>query len=103
MQELLFNVVKHAGVLQASLWIDFTDNCLKVTVADAGRGLDVAALGGSTAASTGFGLLGIRERSHSMGGALPVDCCRHPLHTRSLTLSEVSVMRPCRWRVHPGI
>ena len=39
-QELLFNVVKHAGVKTAKVALSSSDGCLSVSVIDQGRGFD---------------------------------------------------------------
>lgn len=74
-QELLFNVVKHAGTAEAAISVELQKNdTLLVTVADEGRGFDPETLFGSAAGKTGsgFGLFSIRERLHLLGGSLTV-------------------------------
>lgn len=72
-RELLFNVVKHAGVSDASLGLaQETDGSLCLTVADEGRGVDVERLE-QAGDGTQFGLFSIRERFLSMGGVLECD------------------------------
>jgi PAS domain S-box-containing protein len=65
-QELLFNVVKHAGVRRATLRLRRTRGRLRLLVADPGKGFDPAALAGTA----GFGLMSIRERLGLLGGRL---------------------------------
>ena len=74
MRELLFNVVKHAGVLQATILVK-TDkhNCLHVIVGDKGRGFQGDPFESRNNASSGIGLLGIRDRLQLMGGNLIVE------------------------------
>ncbi len=72
-QELLFNVVKHALVRSASVRLERAGGRLTVTVADNGKGFDVAAVGVSAGKSTGLGLLAIRERIHAIGGAFTME------------------------------
>ena len=70
-RELLFNVVKHAVVEEATVTLrDGADGQLIVTVSDEGRGFDV----GATAAdhASGFGLFSIRERLALFGGQLAI-------------------------------
>ena len=73
-RELLFNVVKHAHVMKASVKIlQPTDRQLHVIVSDEGVGFDPQAVwlrGANTAA--GFGLFSIQERLTLLGGRLEI-------------------------------
>jgi signal transduction histidine kinase/ActR/RegA family two-component response regulator len=71
-QELLFNVVKHAGVQRAQVQLTGSDRHLSITVSDEGAGFDPSILESSTAAS-GLGLLSLRERASYIGGILFVE------------------------------
>jgi len=62
-QEGLTNVRKHAGAGQADLLLDYAETSVRVVVRDDGAGTDGPA-------STGFGLLGLRERAEHLGGKL---------------------------------
>ncbi|MBO0746512.1 MAG: GAF domain-containing sensor histidine kinase, partial [Candidatus Dormibacteraeota bacterium] len=64
--EALANVMKHAGVDEASVRVRRSSGCLAVAVADAGRGFDDARAQGS-------GLAGLRDRVAAVGGELTVD------------------------------
>jgi PAS domain S-box-containing protein len=68
-RELLFNVVKHAGVDEATVRLSETGGRLELSVADLGAGFDPRAL---DQAATGFGLLGVRRRLELFGGELSV-------------------------------
>ena len=79
-RELLFNVVKHAGVREASVSLAEDGDNLVICVADCGRGFDAvqrAALGassiGASSNGSGFGLYSVRERLALFGGQLKVD------------------------------
>ncbi len=74
-RELLFNVVKHAGVQQASVHLSLADaEQLRLEVSDRGVGFDPAdLLHSGEAGSTGFGLFSVRERLELLGGHLTVD------------------------------
>lgn len=65
-RECLFNVVKHAGVNEATVALrrDKFGN-LEASVIDRGQGFRV----GETVAESGFGLFGIRERIELLGGS----------------------------------
>lgn len=69
-QELLFNVVKHAGVDRARLTFSEESHELRITVADNGAGFDTAKLNTDLHTGDGLGLAGIRERLSLFGGHL---------------------------------
>ena len=71
-RELLFNVVKHAGVQEARLELQRAGRSLRLTVRDEGMGFDPESLL-SGAGEEGTGLLNIQERLELMGGHLDVD------------------------------
>ncbi|MDX9788586.1 MAG: response regulator [Desulfobacterales bacterium] len=71
-QELLFNVVKHAHVKSARIVISgSTDNVIAI-VSDQGRGFDSNVLEPSTPV-VGLGLLSIKERASYIGGSLVIE------------------------------
>jgi len=65
-RELLFNVVKHAGVSEALVTLSENDKRLQLTVEDQGVGFDPVAI--RDGRTDGFGLLSVRERLRSIGG-----------------------------------
>lgn len=70
-QELLFNIVKHAKVKHAEVIIEKgKGRSVQVTVRDGGIGFSEDALTGSDKHGVGFGLFGIRERLEGLGGRL---------------------------------
>ena len=71
-QELLFNVVKHAGVKSARVFLTGSDDFLIITVSDQGRGFNPGALA-SASATAGLGLLSLRERANYIGGSLVIE------------------------------
>lgn len=70
-QELLFNVIKHAEVKEARVLITESEKNITITVIDEGKGFDFDKL--STAERPGFGLLSIEERAVYIGGAFNID------------------------------
>ena len=67
-QELLFNVVKHARVQEARIRVRRLGRCVCLSVSDRGRGFDPQALG----ETAGYGLLSIRERIELLGGRMTI-------------------------------
>ncbi len=65
-QEALTNVTRHSSATQAYLSLNVQDPWLEVSVSDNGIGFDV----GET--SSGFGLIGMQERIHGVGGTFNV-------------------------------
>ena len=59
-QEAVTNVVRHAGTGQCRVSIDQRDGQLSIEVTDSGRG--------GSAAGTGYGITGMRERAALLGG-----------------------------------
>lgn len=73
-RELLFNVVKHAGVENASVEAAADERELRVIVRDSGRGFSLSGAGRQRREEAGgFGLLSIRERLTLMGGRLTLE------------------------------
>jgi PAS domain S-box-containing protein len=64
-RELLLNVVKHAGVQQATLTLERQGDEIVLVVQDAGAGSGANAM---PSPDTGYGLFGISERLEYMGG-----------------------------------
>ena len=64
-RELLFNVVKHAGVDEAAVTLAQDEDNFVLTVVDAGKGFDPLGLG-----RAGVGLSGVRQRLELFGGTL---------------------------------
>jgi PAS domain S-box-containing protein len=72
-QELLFNVVKHAGVLQANVAMQRQpDGAILVTVSDQGRGFPIGQMQDAASGAGRLGLFGIRERLEGLGGRVDI-------------------------------
>lgn len=69
-RELLFNVVKHAGVNEAHVTVKTGPEHVVVTVRDHGRGFDVSR---RDAAGDGLGLISMRERLEAIGGTVEIE------------------------------
>ena len=67
-QELLFNVIKHAGVREVILRLRRGRACIRLTVSDRGSGFNPA----DPDLTPGLGLLSIRERVEYLGGRLKI-------------------------------
>jgi PAS domain S-box-containing protein len=71
-QELLFNVVKHARAKSARVAFSFADSRLMITVRDPGVGFETGKVD-LTDTRFGFGLISLRERARHMGGDLVIE------------------------------
>ena len=67
LQELLINVARHAGASQVQLSLSGSAAGLALRLQDNGRGFAPGQ------ASTGFGLMGVRERVRQHGGSFQID------------------------------
>jgi len=67
-QEILFNIVKHAGVNQAVVRLRRFEGRVLLVIADRGRGFNPRA----PRKSAGFGLMSIRERIALLGGDMKI-------------------------------
>ena len=63
-QEALTNVARHAGATEVRVTMGYEGENLAVRVRDNGRGFD----GEAAARKKSYGVLGIRERAHTLGG-----------------------------------
>jgi PAS domain S-box-containing protein len=72
LRELLFNVVKHAGVLEAEVALRKEDGRLVFSVRDRGRGFDPDKLS-KRGSERGLGLFGLRQRVQLLGGELHIE------------------------------
>lgn len=66
-QESLTNAIKHGRATRAMVEVIEEDGCVRVTVRDDGSGFD------PSATSSGFGLVGMRERVDLLKGTLTID------------------------------
>ncbi|KER70651.1 PAS domain S-box protein [Burkholderia aenigmatica] len=69
-QEALTNVARHADATRVALRLDVEEGFCVLRVADNGRG---SARGGTAHEDKSFGLIGIRERAHMLGGTVTID------------------------------
>jgi signal transduction histidine kinase len=70
-QEAFTNTAKHAHGSQVFLTLDNSPECVRMTVADNGRGFDPMAIS-PCRARLGWGLRIMRERAEAVGGKLQV-------------------------------
>lgn len=72
-QEILFNVVKHAHVQQAEVLVGNDEaECVRVTVEDRGCGFSADAFPHAVKREAGVGLQSIRERIEGLGGHIKI-------------------------------
>ena len=69
-RELMFNVVKHAGVASARAELSRGDGMFVLEVSDDGRGIGQ---GARSSNDSGFGLQNLRERVKLLGGQMMID------------------------------
>ncbi len=72
-RELLFNVVKHADVDEATVSLRREGDSLELQVSDEGAGFDPGQVRSSRSHATGLGLFSVRERIRLIGGEVSVD------------------------------
>gem|GEM_PF-1221084 len=73
-RELLFNIVKHAGVKEASLSLRrHGTGKVQVTVSDKGKGFALEALRAHGGTSGGLGLFSLQERLEALGGSIAIE------------------------------
>lgn len=70
-KELLLNVVKHAGVKEATVRLRRRGHAVRLDVVDAGAGFELRTDGGE-ATNSHFGLFSIRERIQALGGKVGI-------------------------------
>jgi len=71
LQEALSNAVRHGGATSHTVALERAGPCVRMTVADQGRGFDVAAVLRGPAGQH-FGLEGMRERVGLLGGTFSI-------------------------------
>ncbi|MBE0535768.1 MAG: response regulator [Phycisphaerae bacterium] len=77
-RELLFNVVKHAGVTSAKVRMARRNTSLEIMVSDEGVGFDPQRLHAAAGEMAGgFGLFSIRERLELLGGSVKIESSPH--------------------------
>ncbi len=72
-RELLFNIIKHAGVHEARIYLSRKDGRVEVRVEDDGDGFDPEKQKKIESENGGFGLFNIYERIDMLGGRLKID------------------------------
>jgi len=75
-QEALNNIEKHSEASHATLRLKENSSCLKLTIHDNGRGFDPALEKIRAPREAGMGLLNMRERTASLGGAFSIHSTR---------------------------
>ena len=71
-QESLTNVIRHAAATEVEIKIESKDGILTLEIQDNGKGITEAAI----ADAKSFGLIGIKERAHSLGGVVTISGTR---------------------------
>ena len=71
-QEAVSNALRHGKAKKIDIEVAQVDGRLELTISDDGAGFDLQAMLLSDPSARGFGLLGMRERAMSVGGALTI-------------------------------
>jgi PAS domain S-box-containing protein len=100
-RELLFNVVKHAGAKDATVFILGDDKMLELAVEDHGTGFRHVTDANIVDAGKGLGLFGIGERMRDVGGKLQIESTPG---VRTRVMLQVPVRKPLtKGKQHPTI
>jgi PAS domain S-box-containing protein len=87
-REVLFNIVKHAAILQAQVRIWETPEALWISVKDQGVGFTPDSLSEQGLDGDGFGLATLRDRLDLFGGRLEIDSQPHAGTTVTISLAS---------------
>ena len=100
LQELLTNVVRHAGATRVDVALRSEPDELLLTVADNGRGLDEEAANSPKS----FGLMGVRERVLPFGGRVEISGVRAKGTTVTVALPAAAATQTAAaaTQVEPG-
>lgn len=90
-RELLFNVVKHSGVLQAEVDFEYEADAVQITVSDEGKGFDAEAL--MNDGNTGHGMRRLRDRLFLLG-------CRLIVNSEPDKGSQITIEAPIKGTMH---
>jgi len=71
-QEALSNVTKHSDASAVELTVDFRDAGITMTIADNGKGFELAQSTSDLTASGKLGIIGMQERARLLGGTLAI-------------------------------
>ncbi len=84
-RELLFNILKHANVREASVAMQRQGDQVEIVVEDTGGGFDVKTLKERSVEDTTFGLFSIQHRLAHLGGSIRIESA--PGHGTRVTLT----------------
>ncbi|KJS29358.1 MAG: hypothetical protein VR64_21310 [Desulfatitalea sp. BRH_c12] len=90
-QELLFNIVKHADVKSARVEVTSSEDSISVIVSDQGHGFDPQLLENRTS-NLGLGLLTIKERAGYVGGKFAIESALGQGSHFTLTVPNVATI-----------
>lgn len=83
-QEALNNILKHSGATEATVVVKNQTGVVSLSIRDNGRGFEPGAAGLAAAQDIGYGLNGMTERVHILGGNLKIDS--QPGHGASIMI-----------------
>jgi two-component system, NarL family, sensor kinase len=71
-QEILHNIIKHAGATTVSVQFMYTNDALKLTVTDDGKGFDLSPLNEDNNSAFGLGIRNMHNRAKLMGAVFTI-------------------------------
>ncbi len=83
-QETLTNVARHANATEAKAFLKNENNSLILQISDNGKGI----IQEQITSPTSFGIIGIKERAHSIGGKIEIDGVKDKGTTVTLTIEH---------------
>ncbi len=101
-RELLFNVLKHAGVDRAEVIVRRSGEGLEIIISDMGAGFPHQTVPVDDVEPKGFGLFSIRERMTLLGGRFEL-VSTPGMGTRQPLGAVGGAARPCRGTACPGL
>lgn len=84
-QESLSNAIKHSGVDEVHLTLVTSDDAIRLTISDLGRGFDT----NSEQSTSGLGFISMRERLRLVGGEISI-------HSEPLGGTQIEVLVPLK-------
>jgi two-component system, NarL family, sensor kinase len=89
-QEILHNIIKHAGASAVAVQFMYTDEALKLTVTDDGKGFDLSPLNDDNNSAFGLGIRNMHNRAKLMGAEFSMNSTTGEGTTATLLLHKAN-------------